>query len=352
MHIDTIISGSIIIPSFIISIVIFISPENKYSLKVLPGFYLIQVAILTLSSFILSSYKYMSFFPIAHIGNLYTYCLAPTMFLYVKNHLSRNKQLKKEDIIHFIPFILILTYYLYQVIFNDMFYGKHNKQHIYKLFESIQSIIYFTLTLFYIKKHTGSIKYFFLNKKAKKNTWLSFLVISSFLAWFIKLNTYISLEKWGNIGLYFSSISIYMTTSIAFITAVIFFILNRPEYFKIEPIKDIDSEIKKKIYNALIEDDFYRDINLKFKDLADKLHFSEKDLSKAINENFKMSYYQLVNRMRIEKCIELMSEPDNKNLSITDYQYEVGFASKSSFYSLFKSHTGLTPLKYKKMISV
>lgn len=347
---NLIIALTIIIPSIIVSIALLLSSNNKYSVRILPSFYLLQISILTMSSLILSSYKYVNLFPYGHIGNLFTYCLAPTMYLYIKKHLSLDKKIRLLDFVHYIPFIVILIYFIYQTVFNDLFYGKHTDQFKYKALESLQSVTYFVLIIKYIKHSAGSVINFLFKEKNKKNEWLKFLLFSSIIVWAIKLYTFLALERWGNIGLYFSGLSIYMITALILVTGTVFFILNRPKLLIINSKIEKDPVIKNRIEEALLEDDRYRDIEMSFKKLASCLNMSEKDLSKSINDNFNMNYYQLLNSLRIKKCIEIMSNPDNENYSIADFQYEVGFASKSSFFTNFKSYTGQTPLKYKKKL--
>jgi YesN/AraC family two-component response regulator len=57
-----------------------------------------------------------------------------------------------------------------------------------------------------------------------------------------------------------------------------------------------------------------------------------------------MNFNELTNKFRFEEVKMLLENA--KQYSIEGIGYEVGFASKSSFYTLFKKHTGLTPKDY------
>jgi AraC-like DNA-binding protein len=55
-----------------------------------------------------------------------------------------------------------------------------------------------------------------------------------------------------------------------------------------------------------------------------------------------------VNRYRIEEAKRLLTNPPDKKITVLEVLYEVGFNSKSSFNTLFKKYTGLTPSEFKK----
>ena len=54
-----------------------------------------------------------------------------------------------------------------------------------------------------------------------------------------------------------------------------------------------------------------------------------------------------INTYRIEKAKERLLHPKDEKETILEVMYEVGFNSKSSFNTVFKKKTGLTPSQYK-----
>ena len=51
--------------------------------------------------------------------------------------------------------------------------------------------------------------------------------------------------------------------------------------------------------------------------------------------------------MKISQAKLLLLNPEYEDYTITSIGLESGFNSKSTFYTVFKKHTGLTPNEYK-----
>jgi len=118
---------------------------------------------------------------------------------------------------------------------------------------------------------------------------------------------------------------------------------NKPYRSSVTP--DRASEVITDL-TILLETGIYKDANISLKVLASKLNLSHHHLSQIINQNTGGSYYDLINSYRINEAKRLLRET---KMTIIDITYEVGFNSKSSFYSEFKKHSDLTPSQYKKM---
>ena len=68
-------------------------------------------------------------------------------------------------------------------------------------------------------------------------------------------------------------------------------------------------------------------------------------LGEIFKENMGISIYQAIISERIRLAKRWLTETDT---SVEDIAYEVGFSSRSHFCTAFKSHTGVTPLAYRK----
>jgi AraC-like DNA-binding protein len=60
------------------------------------------------------------------------------------------------------------------------------------------------------------------------------------------------------------------------------------------------------------------------------------------------NFYDFINRHRIDEASRLLTNPADEKITILEVLYEVGFNSKSSFNTLFKKYTGLTPTEFRK----
>jgi AraC-like DNA-binding protein len=87
---------------------------------------------------------------------------------------------------------------------------------------------------------------------------------------------------------------------------------------------------------------------LSLDELSAQMAIKPKMLSQLINEMLNQNFFDFVNRYRIEEAKRLLTNPADKKITVLEILYEVGFNSKSSFNTLFKKYTGLTPSEFKK----
>jgi AraC-like DNA-binding protein len=90
----------------------------------------------------------------------------------------------------------------------------------------------------------------------------------------------------------------------------------------------------------------YLNPELTLRELAETIGSTEKKVSYLLNQNLKISYYELINKCRVEKFKTEIAKPENKSLSIVGVALNCGFSSKSSFYRAFKSQVSMSPAKY------
>ena len=72
-------------------------------------------------------------------------------------------------------------------------------------------------------------------------------------------------------------------------------------------------------------------------------------IAQLLNENLEKGFSQYLNEYRIKEACEII-KGDN-NLKFESIGYNVGYNSKSTFYTAFKKITGTTPAKFKTKIS-
>ncbi|CAD0007774.1 helix-turn-helix domain-containing protein [Flavobacterium chungangense] len=82
--------------------------------------------------------------------------------------------------------------------------------------------------------------------------------------------------------------------------------------------------------------------------LALQLNISSHQLSYIINKGFNENFYQFINRYRIEEAKKLIQDPKMQHLNLIGIAFEVGFNSKTVFYTTFKKNTNQTPSEFKK----
>jgi AraC-like DNA-binding protein len=88
--------------------------------------------------------------------------------------------------------------------------------------------------------------------------------------------------------------------------------------------------------------------DLTLEELASQLALRPKVLSQAINEGLGQNFFEFINTYRIGEAKRLLTNPADKKITVLEVLYQVGFNSKSSFNTVFKKQTGMTPSEFKK----
>ena len=124
-------------------------------------------------------------------------------------------------------------------------------------------------------------------------------------------------------------------------------IQSEPEKYlhkKMEPTKA--NEKIQALQHLMEEKEIYLQPDLKLADLASLVDLSPHQLSQLLNDNLNKSFNTYINELRIQKACDWILE--KQELKLESVGYEVGFNSKSSFFTAFKKKTGLTPKAYKE----
>ncbi|MCA6078987.1 helix-turn-helix domain-containing protein [Fulvivirga sedimenti] len=162
---------------------------------------------------------------------------------------------------------------------------------------------------------------------------------------------------------------IYETSVIGLVIAILFFAsstlyraLTFPHFFKGLPRKAIryaDStftpeeirNVRISLYAAMDEKELFRKAHLSLDDLANHLQTTPRLLSQVLNNELGMTFFEYVNKKRIDLATSMLTDPAKKDKTILEIMYDVGFNSKSSFNTAFKRFTRETPSSYREKMS-
>ncbi|GHA20957.1 hypothetical protein GCM10008090_33610 [Arenicella chitinivorans] len=111
----------------------------------------------------------------------------------------------------------------------------------------------------------------------------------------------------------------------------------------------IDSEVRSIMYETLIDhmqrEQSYRDRELSLTKLAQLTGLSPHHLSEVLNQYAGKNFNQFVNEYRVKEVCEQLNA--SNTTPVLDLALKAGFASKSTFNTIFKKLVGMTPTQYR-----
>lgn len=271
---------------------------------------------------------------LVNFGITHQFAIGPLFLLYFKASLNRSFYLHKRQLLHFLPYFVLvpLSYYLTWPFWRDG-----------GLWLSYLHILIYYLWAFKIFHLTKSSEN--LEVEQSQLQWLRNLLI---LAGLLMLAYSPALFKYvGYIGG-----AVFYAAGIYFISITIL----RGERYQKNNKKYQTSALSDKHANAikiqlekLMETQKpYLDTELSLTKLSNLLNVSPNYLSQVINTQYQQSYAEYISQYRIEAFKNKVLDPQFQNLKIASLAYDCGFKAISTFNTLFKKHTGLTPSEFKK----
>ena len=109
-------------------------------------------------------------------------------------------------------------------------------------------------------------------------------------------------------------------------------------------------ELKARLEKLMSEEQVFKNPELKLKQVAAHLSVSAHVLSQFLNDNLGKSFAEFVNEYRIKSACALLQT--EHRLTMEGIGIEVGFKSRTSFYTAFKKKHGITPSQYSKKAKV
>ena len=307
--------------------------------------------------------------------------LAPaTLFLYIQAYLFDDSRLKKRDLLHLLPFAVLL-------VFCYMFFTKFNTSPSDKLlYEQQMTIVFMVLrTLLYSVYIVFCWRLLFttlrsddhkVNKMSVK--WLFLMLVLISLSQVFQL-FFSSFYLLGFIALphQFNSTPFFVISGLAS-TFFIIFILRNPQVLygnlmsrlRIEPsntsayeaqkperisdtacpqgdlleIEQLDGYLQM-IENHMKEALPFLDPSFSIGQLSEKLAIPVHHCSFVLNQGLGKNFREFINKYRVEYFIQ--EYPLRiANQTLESIAYISGFKSSSTFYTSFKKETGTSPTAY------
>jgi len=345
--------------------------------------FLLSITLLYLMLSELGLYKEYPFLMLIPIG--FPLIVSPLFYLYAKYLIQHTNSFSQKDIVHFLPFILYELYYI-----SDFFKSTEEviaildgapEPHItlrFLIFNwmiIIQGLIYITFIILKLKNYSYSLERAFSNTDKMRLNWLrniSFLVAgvwSVFIAENILYLANIQFYKIFDIATVFAGLLVYSLGYMGLLKSEVF---EQPEFidsYEYTSQPDLDramksavlkkyeksglsekkaNEIMKSLESLMFDQKPFLDSNLTLKQLAEMLAISPHNLSEVINTKLNQNFFDYINTYRVEQVKKDLADPEKQHFTLLSIGMDAGFNSKSSFNSIFKRFTGMTPSEFQK----
>ncbi|MDH5399020.1 MAG: helix-turn-helix domain-containing protein [Cyclobacteriaceae bacterium] len=289
----------------------------------------------------------------------------PIIFLYTQGVIFKDFKLKVRDLLHLMPYLLLITAHLSTANLTPGTVEEIVKNDLPVHFYLINALMYVHLFVYLGLNYQSLWKY----RKIIKNKygqiaqinleWLGFSLNTFGLLTLVSLaHNFIALAE--NETVYMITLILLLVFIFYFVNKVIFKALRQPEIFagiaRDETVKYSGSTLtsdqveacREQLLALISTEKPYLDPQVGLSDLAEKLSVSTKHLSQVINQSFGKSFFDFINAYRIREVKKILKESADDKLTILEVMYQAGFNSKSSFNTAFKKETGQTPGEFRK----
>lgn len=355
---------------FLLSMYLMFYPNKFFANKVLGA--LTFSWSITVFGFILQSPDFFAKYP--HLFGTLDVCTLlffPLMFIYIKTYLYKDARHFFKGIVHYIPAVLyILIFMPFFVLDADtkvnMYPDKlpswfRPMQNVFNVVIILQGIFYTIISL----RTLHHFQYFRTRRLSQFQlsslNWLKLFVISNVVLWIIG-TTGAFLGIFG-IAILIDLFDVFYLGLTILTLLLGVFTIQRPELFaeeedirklsiskQVDIPKDADrandTEGYELLLNYLKNEKPYLKNDLKMQDLVEGTGLSYKRISEMFNNEFKKSFFDVVNEYRLETAINLIKEGFHKQHTLPHLAEKAGFNSKTTFNRIFKKYTGQTPSEY------
>lgn len=283
----------------------------------------------------------------------------PLLLVYVEAKVKPGKGFDKLNLIHFIPYFVLLFYQLWNYYLSANFHSGGNTHKFVGFFDNYNIFGLFFLISLPLYVIVAFIKTTRLKFKSTINVaWVRVLILfvggiwlSSLLVFLlpglidhqiqIRLNSIIFISLTG---------FVYLISYLGFKEKI--FITDIPKIIpeKYHKSKLTDEEMDKewlKIEKYMLEKEPFLEPEFNLTDLAKHLSISSNKLSQIINRKSGMNFYDFINRYRVEKTKHLINSDKFDHYSLLAIAQEAGFSTKSTFNRVFKRFENCTPSEYR-----
>jgi len=300
------------------------------------------------------------------------FLLGPLIFFYFRAITKSESAFSNADLLHFLPFVVF-------VVFLPLFFEEPlNKRQIdygmLSVFDHRNKVIgpiAYVYSFVFIGQFLFSVGYLFLSlclvqqyrrklreeysQKNNKVKWLRLFILSFIL---IFVFTSIFLVLLLKTDIYRRHMDYLYVIPVGLLFYMVGYFLIDENWAKVGTkstkyagstlTQENLSDYAKKFENLIQDETPYLDSTVRLKDLAKRMDISGHHLSQLINQHYNTSFFDFINKHRIETAKKLIKAYPERLL--IDIAFEAGFNNKTSFTNSFKKFEKVTPSKFREQL--
>lgn len=356
--------------SLLVLFLLSINRGRKLSNRLLAGVFVLL--IINLLDGVVTYYGTYTRFPaFAHLEDGFVFLLGPVIYFYTRSVVYRDFRITRKHLVHAIPFLVITL--LYQVYYHWQTeeYQRMIQEAIVE--QKLPPQFYASALVIYL--HIGSYIFFSFRELSRYRTkirekfssidkinldWLGYL-LSSMMAIVVLSLIYTIMPAVGLKEYFRFGLALVFLAMFIFINGVVWKGLRQPELFAgVDQEPDIPEKkykdqlteeelrlIRESLMKAMEDRREYLNPDLTLDNLAESLGYPSRKVSQVMNDSFNQNFFDFINTYRIREAERLLRESPDPKLTVLEVMYACGFNSKSSFNTIFKNKTGLTPSAYR-----
>ena len=372
MSLGNILFVLIVFQLLFLSAYLFSQQKGKPLSNRLLGIFFLTIALNLFDVLLLQTGVYFAHPGIAGLGSCLPLLFGPLLYFYTRSVVYRNFSVSAKSLLHFLPFLLIFCcteiYYQSQPFdVQERILLSISLHHIPVFISAVSTLIflqflcYAAASLRLVSLYKKMAGQHFSNPEYADVSWLySTLMFFILIIIISALNGLLAQTPFAKYYLFAFNLVIILL--LLFVIQVMMKALGRPYFFsfadQFDPAapaaKMTEQERQEKqatiqtLLTLMQRDKPYLEPDLTLEQLAAKLSLKPRALSQAINDILQQNFFDFINRYRINEAKSLLTNPKDKKITVLEVLYQVGFNSKSSFNTLFKKYTGLTPTEFRK----
>ena len=314
----------------------------------------------------------------------------PFLLLYT-TALTTGRKINAIGLLHFLPLVVIyvLMISFFRLPTEEKVFVYQNRGEGYEwltknVFIAIiaSGIIYVALCFIKLRQHKTNIENQFSNTARINLNWLRYLIYGTSVIWIVIITGLNDTYIFATVVVYvffigyfgIRQVGIFSNSSLPANNLDSLLEENTETKIEVENLQSSLSEINQsgtkqkyqksslttenatkvheQLQQLMLKDKLFKEPELNLADLAEMLRVHPNILSQVINSFENKTFYDYINRLRIEEFKTLVTDPGSRQFTLLSLAFECGFNSKTAFNRNFKKATGQSPSEYLNHVKI